>query len=367
MSQKQTYNQDMGRGSQGVQAVGSASRRIKHSKAKGLSGKSFLLRPNALPIVSLVDIGEGRSLNIRRWSGRGKPLVLVHGLLDSSEGWDDLARSTRRPVIAIDLPGFGDSSQPKSPNVESYADDVMKTVDSLGLKSYTLVGHSLGGAVAAAMAEKDKDKISSLVLMAPAGFGHIRVAEAANLPILRNIHKISLPLFLSNPLLVNAVYATAISHHKLPSRELLTRLEKSSSKVGTGAVSAVEALANAGTSKTAFFRRHLDYQGPVHALWGRHDQLVPTDHSRGVAHALPQAKIQVWDDMGHHPQYERPDLLAQYIEEACTGKAKKKSLAEREAELPEEIRPVGPSSLNAAFSVPAAIGAFFVRGAKFIS
>jgi pimeloyl-ACP methyl ester carboxylesterase len=49
-------------------------------------------------------------------------------------------------------------------------------------------------------------------------------------------------------------------------------------------------------------------------LWGEHDALVSRDHIAALRAALPQAHVEVWPDMGHHPQRERPQQLASFIE-----------------------------------------------------
>jgi pimeloyl-ACP methyl ester carboxylesterase len=58
---------------------------------------------------------DGRRIRARRWAGKGDPLVLLHGQLDSSEGWTEIAESSRRPSVAFDLPGFGGSDLPARP------------------------------------------------------------------------------------------------------------------------------------------------------------------------------------------------------------------------------------------------------------
>ena len=107
---------------------------------------------------------------MRSWAGHGRPLVLLHGLLDSSEGWAEFALGTHRPCIAIDLPGFGGSDLPRAPRIASYGEDVLAALTALDLGDCTLVGHSLGGAVAAAAAERCA-AVRSLVMLAPVGFG----------------------------------------------------------------------------------------------------------------------------------------------------------------------------------------------------
>jgi pimeloyl-ACP methyl ester carboxylesterase len=54
----------------------------------------------------------------------------------------------------------------------------------------------------------------------------------------------------------------------------------------------------------------------VTALWGARDALVPVAHAEGVLRAFPQARVEVWDGMGHHPQRERPEALDHFLTEA---------------------------------------------------
>lgn len=263
--------------------------------------------------VQDLRISAERRLRVRTWEGSGHPLVLLHGLLDDSEGWVRLAQDTHRGCIAIDLPGFGQSDLPLRPRLASYAEAICEGLDQLDLDGCTLVGHSLGGAVAAAVAERC-DHVDSLALVAPAGFGHIRIAEAVALPGVRHAAEGLLPLALVNPLTVTAAYATFVAHRRLPSKDLMDRVRRRAWSSGPGVRMAVEAISAAGHSKHGFHRRRVDFEGPVAALWGEHDALVNPGHAEALRRALPQAHVEVWDSMGHHPQRERPVHLARFIE-----------------------------------------------------
>lgn len=258
-------------------------------------------------------LGAGRTLRVRSWPGHGRPLVLLHGLLDDSGGWAQVAHDSHRPAVALDLPGFGGSSLPSRNRISAYAEAVVEGLDQLELGPFTLVGHSLGGAVGSAVAERCPD-VLALALLAPAGFGHIRLAEAMVLPGIRQAAELALPVALVNPLTVTAAYTTFVAHHRLPSRDLMGRIVRRSLRSGPGVSAAVEAIAAAGRSQRAFATRELDFHGPVAALWGEHDALVPRDHMEALQRALPQAHVEVWDGMGHHPQRERPAQLARFIE-----------------------------------------------------
>jgi pimeloyl-ACP methyl ester carboxylesterase len=268
------------------------------------------------PEVSDLDLPGDRRLRVRRWPGTGRSLVLLHGLLDDSEGWAQLAAATHRPCVAIDLPGFGGSSAPVRPRISAYAEDVVLGLNELGLDRCTLVGHSLGGAVAAAVSERT-EIVHSLALLAPAGFGHIRIAELITLPGVIDAAQLALPLALVSPLLITAGYSTFVAHRRLPSRDLTDRLRKRAWHSGPGVRAAATAIAAAGRSPNGFANRRIAFEGPVAALWGEHDALVPTRHADAVRFALPQAHVEVWPGMGHHPQRERPAQLDRYIERSA--------------------------------------------------
>jgi pyruvate dehydrogenase E2 component (dihydrolipoamide acetyltransferase) len=263
--------------------------------------------------IRALRLGAGRTLRVRSWPGRGEPLVLLHGLLDDAEGWAQLARDTHRPALAVDLPGFGGSDLPSRPRISAYAEAVVEGLEQLELPGVTLVGHSLGGAVATAVAERCP-AVRALVLLAPAGYGKLRLAEAMTLPGVRQAAELAMPVALVNPLTVTAAYATFVAHHRLPSRDLMGRIVRRSFRSGPGVSAAVQAIAAAGRSERAFAARTIDFAGPVAALWGEHDALVPREHIAALERALPQAHVEVWDGMGHHPQRERPQQLAEYIE-----------------------------------------------------
>jgi pimeloyl-ACP methyl ester carboxylesterase len=274
-----------------------------------------------------IIVAGGRRLRVRRWPGRGRPLVLLHGLLDSSAGWKGLAEGTDRPCVAFDLPGFGGSQAPRQHVIDSYAEDIASGIERLGLGAITLVGHSLGGAVATSVAERCHD-VYSLALLAPAGFGPIRLADLFAIPGIHRVAMTALPLVLMTPPLVLGGYMAFVSHGRRPTRELIRRVAGDARPTANGARAAIHALHHCAHAPDAFHRRRVDFDGPVAAVWGRHDALVPPDHASGLRAALPQAEVEVWSGMGHHPQHERPAELALFIERCAHHGAPQPSAAE---------------------------------------
>ena len=281
------------------------------------TGRSERERMDRVATSMAVALPDGRRLSLECWPGEGAPLVLLHGLLDCAVGWKHVAGLMDRPCYAFDLPGFGDSDCPTRNRISAYVEDVQAALSALEVHDFTLVGHSLGGAVATGLAERLLDDVAALVLIAPAGFGRIHVAEAIQLPGVRTVVRHGLPLALMNPVTALGVYMAVVGNGQLPDPELVARLRKNAYRWAPGAACANEAITASGLSPRAFYRRQLDYHGRVLALWGERDRLVPLAHRDGLMTAFPHAQVSVWKKMGHHPQRQRPSELAQFIEAAC--------------------------------------------------
>jgi pimeloyl-ACP methyl ester carboxylesterase len=269
----------------------------------------------------MLELADGRALCVRRWPGSGDPLVLLHGLLDSSEGWNHLSELACER-IAFDLPGFGHSDPPARGSLDAYARDIADALELLGIERFNLVGHSLGGGIAAALAEMMPDRVGALVLLAPVGFGRIRLAEAVSLPGVRHLVQTALPLALSSRLAVTGAYLTMVSNGLLPDRATVDRVTDRGGRLVAGAREGARAAAEAGRSEAAFHRRRIAYDGPVFAIWGNDDRLVSVSHAKGVRAALPQAHVAVWKGMGHHPIRERFEELIATIEGAVEAAAR---------------------------------------------
>lgn len=197
-----------------------------------------------------------------------------------------------------------------------YALDVAEALEILGVERFTLVGHSLGGAVATAVAELMPDRTDALILLAPVGFGRVHLAEAASIPGVDALLRATLPWALSSRAVITACYVTMVTNGRLPPADLVERVTTRGRHLVPGTREAIRAIAAAGRSSAAFHRRRVDYGGPVIAIWGDRDRLVPPSHQAGVRTAFPQARVELWQGMGHHPIHERLNDLAALIASA---------------------------------------------------
>jgi pyruvate dehydrogenase E2 component (dihydrolipoamide acetyltransferase) len=119
---------------------------------------------------------ERYSSNVHRlWLARGEgaPIVFLHGFGADLNGWRPVHRllPETQPALAIDLPGHGLSPLGEEASFEALVEAARAALIEEGVSAAHLVGHSLGGAVATALAHDPKVKALSLMLIAPAGLG----------------------------------------------------------------------------------------------------------------------------------------------------------------------------------------------------
>ena len=264
--------------------------------------------------ISSIELPGGRALGVDHFPGGGTPLVCLHGLLDSSATWHSLLEHPlhrQREAFAFDLPGFGNSDCPEHATVEEMALVVSSALAGLGVKRFDLIGHSLGGAVAVALAAHTPRRVSSLFLIAPAGFGAIPLARLADGPLSALLA--AAPLVLRSRFLVDTGYRAIVGNGCGIDTALAASLSSgaSSRKDFThGLRMGLRALARVSADGGAYAREPHIYGGPVSALWGEVDQLVPAGHGAGVLRAFPAADLIRMPDVGHDPQRECPSEVA---------------------------------------------------------
>lgn len=109
-------------------------------------------------------------------SGKGFPIVLVHGFLGSSQMWDPQIEHLKKKyrVLAPDLPGFGKSNNLEScSSIECMAQAILDDLNKKGLNKFHLIGHSMGGMIAQEIAKLSNKKIDKLILYGTGPRGNI--------------------------------------------------------------------------------------------------------------------------------------------------------------------------------------------------
>src|ERR671930_1214370 len=143
---------------------------------------------------------------IYRIAGSGPPVVLIHGMVNSSRHWHDVARrlAVDYTVIAPDLIGHGDSATPRGDySLGAHAAVIRDLLAAIGVGRATVVGHSLGGGVAMQFFYQFPQRVERLVLVSSGGLGR----EVS--PLLRSaaVPGVSAALALAaHPRLLDALY-----------------------------------------------------------------------------------------------------------------------------------------------------------------
>ena len=155
-----------------------------------------------------VQAGDVKLYYVEHGDG-DEALVFIHGYTSSHHNWDaTLPRlPARYRAFAFDLRGAGESDRPGSGyTIEQYAEDIDLAVQALGLEKFALIGHSMGGVMAMQYAVHHPERLSKLVLVAPApssGITGIDPAVRAQIKALRQnreLAKTMLKAFQTRPI-----------------------------------------------------------------------------------------------------------------------------------------------------------------------
>jgi pimeloyl-ACP methyl ester carboxylesterase len=258
---------------------------------------------------------------IYRTAGSGPPVVLIHGMVNSSHHWREVALrlADRYTVIAPDLIGHGDSATPRGDySLGAHAAVIRDLLTAIGVGSATIAGHSLGGGVAMQFFWQFPQRVERLVLVSSGGLGH----EVS--PLLRSA---ALPG-------ASAALRLVAGRRSLAALgRVAAALDARGSAGGVyvrAIVRALRPLERAG-SREAFLqtlRSVIDLQGqhvsatdrlyllgpvPTLIVWGERDNTIPLQHGRSAHEAIPHSRFETLPRAAHFPHLEDPEGLADLI------------------------------------------------------
>ncbi|MGH6763517.1 MAG: acetoin dehydrogenase dihydrolipoyllysine-residue acetyltransferase subunit [Phyllobacterium sp.] len=244
---------------------------------------------------------------LRQGDGASVPLVLIHGFGADLNSWRMMlaGASLANPVLALDLPGHGGSSLVIPEDLDAIAVLVEETLAAFGVAGCVLVGHSLGGAVAATIAARGVADIRSLVLISSAGLGpdingaflsgFVRAqSEQSLMPWLRQL--VSDEAVLSRPF-INATLAQAAD------RELRAAQASITDRFFTDGTQVFDVRGSLAPLSI-----------PLRLIFGAEDRVIPVGH----AHGLPgTVGVHIFPTCGHMPQIEQREAVVGIINEVA--------------------------------------------------
>lgn len=256
-------------------------------------------------------------------AGEGPPILLIHGYGDTADGWrrvvPGLVSSHR--VVAVDVPPFGRSGEPDASRlIDFYGGYFPELMRELELERATVIGHSLGGAIALHLTLAHPELVERLGLVAPAGLGkappwwwHAITGYGKAWKLLLTIPS---PL---TPVLIREGITRFLDWRLFDDpRHLREEIEHlvsmhSAPRDFDRLLAAGRCCLDSYTGTLLEDSAAIDV--PLFMVWGRRDGFVPAKHAALFAKLHPHAHVHVFEDCGHHPQIELPALFNRLLHE----------------------------------------------------
>ncbi|HYE52377.1 MAG TPA: alpha/beta fold hydrolase [Azospirillaceae bacterium] len=252
----------------------------------------------SLPLTFL-DAGED--------TGR-PPLLVLHGLFGSARNWQQLARrfAAGRKVWALDLRNHGGSPWSDAMGYPDMAADLARFLDDRGIGRAAVLGHSMGGKAAMALALTRPERVERLVVadIAPVAYTHTHAPYVAAMK--------AVDLGVSRRAEVEAQLAGAVPDPSL--RAFLTQnlaLEEGRFRwrINLDAIGAampgLVGFPDFGGAR---------YDGPALFVGGARSDYLAAEHLPAVTRHFPRARVEMVPDAGHWVHAERPDAFAAAVE-----------------------------------------------------
>lgn len=252
----------------------------------------------------------GGGLNVHVDGASGPPVLLIHGFGSSLHWWDGVTATLARDhrVIRVDLLGHGGSEKPRDGYaMEEQADALAAVLTALDLDRATVVGHSMGGLVATALAERHRDRVRRLVLVGTpverGGSGGLETRMALMPVIGPAIHSLVPQRMLRNRL------ESGLS----PGVDLPGRAQDDLAQM------TFTALRRSAQQSDDYRARPVDERltaidAPVAVIFGAEDAIVDAAWAERYRD-VPGARVTVLPGLGHSPHVEAPRMVARLIAE----------------------------------------------------
>ena len=247
-----------------------------------------------------VEVG-GSKVHLLR-GGDGPPLLFLHSI-EGNLGWlpwmEEVSKAAT--VYAPTHPGFGRSERPEFlESVSDMAKFYLWMIQEMGLGQVSLVGHFLGGWIAAEMAVMAPDILRNLVLVNAAGV-RPENGEIADIFLLGEEETIRLAFHDAESVpgyadLFERELSPEERENHVRGREMTTRL----------------------CWKPYMYDRSLEWllqrvNVPTLIVWGAEDKIIPVDSGRRLHEAIPGSSLEVIPDCGHLPHVEKPDEFSSMV------------------------------------------------------
>ena len=250
-------------------------------------------------------IGNGRFDVEMQMCGSGEPLLYLHGaggLLGIDPFLEELGKDFK--VVAPHLPGYGESTGGEP--IEDIVDACLfyhQLLDDLGIASAHVVGHSMGGMLAAELAALDVHRVKKLVLVSPAGFW----LEQHPIP---------------DPFALDLADLAAHLFHdpKSPLAQMFTTIPTDPQQLADMYVERTKRLTQASRflwpiPDRGLKKRAWRIEAPTLLLWGESDRLIPPVYAGEFVSRIKNSRTAAIKEAGHMVMYEQPEAFVKTVRE----------------------------------------------------
>jgi pimeloyl-ACP methyl ester carboxylesterase len=269
-----------------------------------------------------VTVPDGRIINlpggdlqvVDRGPRSGSPIVLLHCFTCAIDWWDRMMPRLQRRhrVVAVDLLGHGGSEKPASGyTIENQADLVTQALGRLDVREAEVVGHSLGGAVAVALAEKAPQLVDRIVIIDTRSSVHDEgdlgfIAALAFAPVIGEAFWRAKPDFAIRQGLEVAF---------APGFDVPDAFVEDVSRMTFNSYDDSPADFDGYTAKATLAKRVAATRKPLMVIMGAEEQIIddPRAALAAYAAAAPWAQAKLISDAGHSPNVEMPALTANLV------------------------------------------------------
>ncbi|WP_396954096.1 alpha/beta fold hydrolase [Neobacillus niacini] len=234
--------------------------------------------------------------------GQGTPIVLLHGFCGSSGYWERVIPSLAEiyRVIAPDLPGHGNTSVfNENDSIERIADVMKEFADGLKIEKVTMFGHSLGGYITLAFAEKYSERLNGFSLVHSTAFPDSDEAKKGREANVTKVEESGISALIDG--LVPKLFSPENVENNSDYVEITRQIGYSTSP--QGAINTLIAMKNRADRNHILEKTTL----PVLLIAGEKDQIIPKEKTFSVT--KPNIVQRVIKDSGHMSMYENPNEL----------------------------------------------------------
>lgn len=235
----------------------------------------------------------------------GSPVVLIHGWASSNRMWDSLiaALADEYRCVAPDLPGHGDSEKPPLDwyTIDRFTSIVSDLCRALDLRRAALIGHSMGGTIALALAAQESAELGGVTAINPVVTGRFASGDVITSPVARPLAGVTRRAWPMATRLIRSAPAAMGRVWPHTWRRRSEDLGRTSADAAVGSIRAVRAY----DLSSALERIRI----PVLIVVGEKDRTVPVSEGRLAARVIPAARV-LSLPTGHHPHDEAlPEFL----------------------------------------------------------